>query len=364
MKNIKIFKYTLNKNIINFYKFNICLYSDNISSKYSKFNSINISNKKSFMKKDNYTNENNLYNENDSVKINSHFDYTKHSLLNHLYMFKYNSDNIGYIIHDKTTNTLIGIDFGEFEISNKVVNNLEKKLNSKLNYLFTTHSHWDHAGGNKNWKEFKKDSLTIIVGDCGDKNKGDYIEYADKRFKDLETISIGDISIACMFTPGHLKSHVVYVVTHVDNSNNNINNNKTMTKIPLLFCGDTLFHGSVGKVFNGTYEELYESIQKIMYLHPDTLVFPGHEYTVNNLEFNLKLDPNNEFAKDKLEWAKNTIKDGNFTVGSRLIEEKLYNSFLRSGEEYFLNLTKEKKPFNSFVKLRHIKDELSKNNYI
>ena len=71
-----------------------------------------------------------------------------------------------------------------------------------------------------------------------------------------------------------------------------------------MFCGDTLFIGGCGKVFQGTYEELFNSLQKLSYLPNDTLVFPGHEYASKNLEFCLKLDPNNEFLKDTLNGLK------------------------------------------------------------
>mmetsp|Transcript_37007 Transcript_37007/g.38371 ORF Transcript_37007/g.38371 Transcript_37007/m.38371 type:complete len:377 (-) Transcript_37007:78-1208(-) len=282
-------------------------------------------------------------------EIKSHWDYTKHSLLNHLYMFKFNSDNIGYILHDPKTKSLIGIDFGEFAVSSKVVERLEKQLGAEFRHLFTTHSHWDHSGGNENWKLKKEGKLTIYIGENEDKANNDYIKVYDKRMKDLETLTIGDLCFACMYTPGHLKTHVSYVVTHVAENS---------TKIPFLFCGDTLFCGSVGKVFNGTYEELYDSISKIMNLPNDTLLFCGHEYTVNNLKFNLKVDPNNDFIKDKLDWAIQTVESGNFTVGSRLVEEKLYNAFVRAGDRYFLELTGEKDPVKSFTKIRLLKDQI------
>lgn len=289
--------------------------------------------------------------ENLEKEISIHFDYTRHTLLQYLFMFKFNNDNIGYVIHDPSTKSLIGFDFGEFNVSSRIITNLENSLQAQFKYLFTTHSHNDHCGGNKEWKKLRGDSLIIYCGECGEIDKGDYIDVADIRLKDLETLQIGDICIACMYTPGHLKSHVVYIVTHVT---------KDSTKIPILFSGDTLFHGSVGKVFNGTYDELYNSIEKIQYLHYDTLLFPGHEYTISNLEFNLKLDPDNIFIKDKLEWAKKTVSEGNFTVGSRLIEEKLYNSFLRVKEQFFQNLLNEKDPLKAFIKVRLLKESLNK----
>ena len=270
------------------------------------------------------------------------YDYTKHSLLNNLYMFGYNTDNIGYILFDSKEKNLVGIDFGEFEKSKKIVEGLEYKLNSRLKYLLTTHSHWDHCGGNKQWKEYRKD-LEIVSGD----NKDDIIPAATKFMKDLETFSVGELCIACMHTPGHIRSHVCYVITQV---------NENSTKLPFLFCGDTLFIGGCGRVFDGTHEQLYNSLETLSYLPNDTLVFCGHEYSRNNLEFCLKLDPDNEFIHDKIEWVKKMRADGQFTVGSRLVEERLYNPFMRCNDKYYKDLTNEDRPEKVFKKLRILKD--------
>ena len=276
--------------------------------------------------------------------INPMYDYTKHSLIKYLYMFGYNSDNIGYVLHEPSKNILIGIDFGEYDRSKVIVEKLEKKLQSRLKYIFTTHSHWDHSNGNKEWRDERGDDLSIVGGDT----KGDLIPHANYFMKDLETMTLGEFCIACMHTPGHIKSHVCLVVTHVAEKS---------TKIPFLFCGDTLFIGGCGRVFDGTHEQLYNSLKTLSYLPNDTFVFPGHEYTQKNLEFCLKLDPENEFLKDKYEWVKDMRKKGEFTVGSRLIEEKLYNPFLRCGEDYYLQLTGESTPEQSFKKLRMLKDK-------
>jgi hydroxyacylglutathione hydrolase len=260
-------------------------------------------------------------------------------------MFGYNSDNIGYILYEPSNKCLIGFDFGEFEKSKTAVEKLEKKLNGKLKYIFTTHIHNDHSGGNEEWKIERKDEVEIISGNTEDEK----IPFAnDRLLNDLETLTIGEFCVACMHTPGHTKSHVSYIVTHVAENS---------TKIPVLFSGDTLFIGGCGRVFNGTHEELYDSLKKLSYLPNDTLVFPGHEYTQKNLEFCLKLDPENEFLKDKYKWVKELRSKNEFTVGSRLIEERLYNPFMRSGDDYYLNLTSESTPERSFTKIRLLKDK-------
>lgn len=297
-----------------------------------------------FLKNTKDENVKNSNSEFDESNVNPMYDYTNHSLIKFLYMFGYNSDNIGYILHEPSTKSLIGIDFGEYEKSKVIVDKLEEQLQSRLRYIFTTHSHWDHSGGNQNWKDERGDELAIVGGNT----QGDKIPSCNKFMNDLETFTIGDLCIACMHTPGHIRSHVCYIVTHVAEKS---------TKIPFLFCGDTLFIGGCGRVFDGTHEELYNSLKTLSYLPNDTFVFPGHEYTQKNLEFCLKLDPDNDFLKDKYEWVKDMRKKGEFTVGSRLIEEKFYNPFLRCGEDYYLNLTGESSPEKSFKKLRMLKDK-------
>jgi hydroxyacylglutathione hydrolase len=291
------------------------------------------------------------------IKMNNHFsfskfikkdefkqtyDYTKHTLLNNLYMFGYNNDNIGYILHDSIGKNLIGVDLGEFDKSRKIVEKLESDLNAKLTHILTTHSHWDHAGGNKAWKEYRND-VEIVSGT----NTEDPIPAANKFMKDLETFSTGELCIACMHTPGHTPSHVCYVITQVTENS---------TKLPFLFCGDTLFIGGCGRVFNGTHEQLYNSLQTLGYLPNDTLVFCGHEYTANNLQFCLKLDPDNDFIKDKIEWVNKLRSEDQFTVGSRLVEEKLYNPFMRCNDRYYKDLTNEEEPEKVFKKIRILKD--------
>jgi hydroxyacylglutathione hydrolase len=289
-------------------------------------------------------NSTDLFGSPDKPKINPIYDYTRHSLLRHLYMFGYNQDNIGYILHEPQNKILIGIDFGESEKSKNIVEKLESKLNSKLKYILTTHIHSDHSGGNEFWKNYRKDEVTLVSGNT----KDELIPYTDKHMNDLETFTEGELCIACMHTPGHTKSAVCYIITHVAENS---------TKIPFLFCGDTLFIGGCGRVFNGTHEELYNSLKTLTFLPNDTLVFPGHEYTQKNLEFCKKLDPDNDFIKEKSEWVNKTRAQGEFTVGSRLIEERLYNPFLRCGDAYYLALTGEATAEKSFTKLRLLKDQ-------
>ena len=128
-----------------------------------------------------------------------------------------------------------------------------------------------------------------------------------------------------MNVPGHTKEHVAFVVTHVT---------ETSTKIPFLFSGeffiilnllgDTLFIGGCGRVFTGTSEQLFYSLQKLINLPQDTLLFCGHEYTKANLKFAKFVDPDNTAIDMKMDQVDEILEGGGFSVGSRLGEELHY----------------------------------------
>ena len=271
------------------------------------------------------------------------YDSSNHSLFEQLFIFSYNKDNFGYIINEPSKNRLIAFDFGEFNISYKTVVGLEKRLSANLTHLFTTHGHSDHCGGNKEWIAERPD-LKVYSGNT---ENCDLIEATD-RMNDLECVTIGDLTVACLFTPGHTKTAVTWVVTHVAENS---------TKIPFLFTGDTVFNGGCGRIFDGTHEEMYDSIRRISAFPNESIIFSGHEYTVNNLKFAQALEPDNEIIASKLEYCEKLRAEGDFTVGTKLIEEKCYNPFFRCSDPYFQELTGESEAVLVFKVLRKMKDK-------
>ena len=159
-------------------------------------------------------------------------------------MYQFFEDNIGYVLMDPKTKHLIAVDVGEFEKSSKIIGELEKRHNTQLRYILSTHHHSDHIGGNLEWLEEKKkkgQALDIITGALDPSR----IPGHTKTMGDLETMTVGDITICCMETPGHTQGHVSFIVTHVT---------PTSTKLPFLFCADTLFIGGCGRLLGGTAE--------------------------------------------------------------------------------------------------------------
>jgi hydroxyacylglutathione hydrolase len=129
---------------------------------------------------------------------------------------------------------------------------------------------------------------------------------------DHQTLSLfHDIPIQVLTLPGHTQNHVAYL----------IGNN--------LFCGDILFPGACGKVEGHGYQKMYTSLQKIAQLPKNTLLYPGHEYTVQTLLFAQHIDPNNRYIQTRLDRAKTQRAHAQSTLPVQLADELKTNPFLR-----------------------------------
>ncbi|XP_078159940.1 metallo-hydrolase/oxidoreductase superfamily protein [Carex rostrata] len=217
-------------------------------------------------------------------------------------------DNYAYLIVDEATNEAAAVDPVEPE---KILH-AASEIGASVKYVLTTHHHWDHAGGNE------KMALLIpgikVYGGSVDNVKGctDKVENGDK-------LSIGkEINILCLHTPCHTKGHVSYYVTGKDEED------------PAVFTGDTLFIAGCGKFFEGTAEQMYQSLCVALGSLPKpTRVYCGHEYTVKNLQFALTVEPENEKIKQKLSWAQEQRLKGEPTIPSTIEDEFETNPFMR-----------------------------------
>jgi len=136
------------------------------------------------------------------------------------------------------------------------------------------------------------------------------------------------LTLQVMKIPGHTLDHVAYY------------NNE------YLFCGDTLFAAGCGRVFEGTYQQMYDSLQKIKQLGPNTQVYCAHEYTVNNLRFATQVEPANIHIQQRLQQAMHLQADSKPTLPSTMEEEFATNPFLRARNlEEFSKLRKHKDKF-------------------
>ena len=242
------------------------------------------------------------------------------------------NDNYSYLLYDKESNIVAIIDPSDFGPCDKII----KKKYNKLDYILNTHHHFDHVGGNQKLKEKYKSK---VLGCEIDKDR---IPGIDIALKEKQNFKIGNTFVEVIFIPGHTKGHIAFY----------FKNEK------IIFTGDTLFSLGCGKVFEGTDEQMFDSLNKLKNLPIDTKIYCGHEYTKKNLEFCLEYDLNNDCLRKKSNWINSKIESNSPTVPISIGEEKKTNIFLRCNEPSIknaLNLNNASEQ-EIFSKLRALKD--------
>ena len=227
-------------------------------------------------------------------------------------------DNYSYLIIDDNNNSACVVDPGE---AKPIVDYLKNK-NIKLKYILNTHHHFDHIGGNE---YLKKKFGSIVVGFKKDRNR---IPEIDILLEDNQIWKAENFEAKIIHIPGHTTGHICF----------------HFFQEKLVFTGDTLFSLGCGRIFEGTYKEMFESLNKIKSLPEETKVYCGHEYTLNNLKFCIKYNPENQNLKKKAENIKKKIDNGLPTIPSTIKDELECNIFLRAND------------LESFSKLRDLKD--------
>ena len=242
------------------------------------------------------------------------------------------NDNYSYLIHDEISNTVAIVDPSEFIPCDTIIS----KNYQKLDFILNTHHHYDHVGGNE---ELKKKYNSKVLGFENDKNR---IPQIDIVLKDNQEFKIGTLNFTTIFIPGHTRGHVAFY----------------FKKERVVFTGDTLFSLGCGRVFEGTYKQMFQSLNKLKNLPGETKVYCGHEYTFKNLEFCLKFNPNNDFLKKKKNDIKLSLKNKKPTIPSTIADEIKANIFFRVNDpdvKKAINL--ENSPdIEIFTKLRDLKD--------
>ena len=227
-------------------------------------------------------------------------------------------DNYSYLIIDETNKNACVVDPGEsIPIINFVENN-----NIKLKYILNTHHHYDHVGGNLELKE-KYGSKIVAFKD--DRSR---IPEIDVLVQNNQIWKADNFEAKIYHTPGHTSGHIAFYF---------FNEKK-------IFTGDTLFSLGCGRIFEGTYKEMFNSLNKIKKLPKETKIYCGHEYTLQNSNFCIQQDPKNSKLKDKIIKIKNKLENGRPTLPTILSEEIECNIFLKANN------------IETFSKLRDLKD--------
>ena len=205
--------------------------------------------------------------------------------------------------------------------STPIIDFFEKK-NINLKYILNTHHHYDHVGGNNDLK--KKYGSKIV----GFKNDKDRIPEIDILVEDNQIWTNEDFESKIIHIPGHTSGHICFY----------------FEKEKIAFTGDTLFSLGCGRIFEGTYEQMFESLNKLKKLPTETKIFCGHEYTLKNSMFCKKYEKDNKNLKKKIIEIEHKLKNNLPTIPSTIGEELACNIFLRA------------KNLKDFSKLRDLKD--------
>ncbi len=216
-------------------------------------------------------------------------------------------DNYVYLLHDETSGETAVVDPA---VDGPVIDALEAR-GWQLTHILNTHHHGDHTGANLALKERYG---VQIIGPAADRDR---IPGIDIAVGDGDLVHIGDEAALVFDVPGHTRGHIAY---HFEGSR-------------ALFCGDTIFAMGCGRLFEGTPEQMWHSLSKLMALPDETLVYCAHEYTLSNGRFALSVEPKNKALIARMTEVASKRERGEPTVPSRLMEEKETNPFLRPMSE-------------------------------
>jgi len=203
-----------------------------------------------------------------------------------------------------------------------------------LSFILTTHHHHDHVGGNF---DLQNSFGCHVIGFEADHER---IPGFTARVREGDEVEVGSAVAQVIEIPGHTSGHIAYY----------------FEEDGLLFCGDTLFSLGCGRLFEGTPQQMWASLQKLKALPDETQVLCAHEYTQDNGQFALGIDPSNPILNQRCEEVDDLIEQGLPTVPSILGVEKKANPFLRADDPQLMKCMGANTAEECFTKLRQAKD--------
>lgn len=205
--------------------------------------------------------------------------------------------------------------------------------------IFVTHHHYDHMAAVAELK--RHTPCRVIAPDAR-------VPGLDLIVDETPTVRLHNMEVQVILTPGHTGTSVCYYVPPVSEAG-----------AGLLFTGDTLFVGGCGRVLETDMATMYASLRKLAALPPETLVYPGHDYTEENYRFALTILPDDPDFRRRLAETQESMTAGQHTAPSTLAEEKKSNIFLRVHQvavKRALDMPEDAEPAKVFGELRRRKD--------
>lgn len=247
------------------------------------------------------------------------------------------SDNYIFLLHDPQTQTAAVVDPA---VAEPVLQKLHE-LGATLTTIFNTHHHADHVGGNRQLLDQYPD--TVVYGSAQDQGRipGQRVFLAS-----MDTVEFAGREARVLFVPGHTRAHIAYYFPPAEGE-----------EWGELFCGDTLFAGGCGRLFEGTPEQMVVSLDKLRSLPDTTRIWCAHEYTLKNLKFALTVDGENAALQDRFAQVQAARQHNEATVPSELGLEKRTNPFLRWDTEALQTAAKTTDPVRTFARIRGMKDQ-------
>lgn len=213
------------------------------------------------------------------------------------------SDNYVWMLHDE--HAAIVVDPGA---ADPVWEALDR-LGVPLQAILVTHHHADHVGA---VQALHQASGATVYGPAHERIPGPFVPLQQD-----DTVQVLGLSLRVLDVPGHTAGHIAYYGTPSDAA-------------PLLFCGDTLFSGGCGRVFEGTPAQMHASLQALAALPPETQVCCAHEYTLANLQFACAVEPDNALLLHHSALCKGLRAQHQPTLPSSIALERQINPFLRT----------------------------------
>jgi hydroxyacylglutathione hydrolase len=246
-------------------------------------------------------------------------------------------DNYIFLLYDSQQKIAAVVDPAESEA---VLQQLTQ-LKAELVAIFNTHHHHDHVGGNQQlMREFPQ--LTVYAG-IEDRGR---IPGQKVFLQEGDRIQFSDRTAEVFFIPGHTRAHIAYYFPPT-----------TPSDTGELFCGDTIFAGGCGRLFEGTPAQMLDSISKLRNLPDNTRVWCAHEYTLNNLQFALTVDSDNTDLQKRYDQVKALRSRQEATIPSFLGIEKRTNPFLRWEQPSLQFAANSNDPVQTFARIRGMKDK-------